>query len=151
MSFYILYNWLARIQTEQLINRLLKKTEKTCHHCHYSQPSHRINNRFAFRWYSYLTACTKTCGKGTQHKKIECRRLATDHYRVVSDSECTETRPTVGGPDLTYCSEIACPPIYKLGPWSKVSKMYLSSFNNYTCISVSILSSSCTMCLYSEY
>lgn len=83
----------------------------------------RINNRFVFRWYSYLTACTKTCGKGTQHKQVECRRLTTDHYRVVSDSECTDTRPTVGGPDLAYCNEIACPPMYKPGPWSKVSKI----------------------------
>ena len=72
-------------------------------------------------WHSYLTACTKTGGKGTQTKKIECRRLTTDHYHVVHDSACTEQRPTLGTSDLITCNEIACPPVYKPEPWSKVS------------------------------
>jgi hypothetical protein len=76
---------------------------------------------FVSRWHSYLTACTKTCGKGAQMRKIACRRLTTDHYRFVHDSECTQPRPTSAEPDLITCNEIACPPVYKPEPWSKVS------------------------------
>ncbi|XP_028401265.1 A disintegrin and metalloproteinase with thrombospondin motifs 6-like isoform X2 [Dendronephthya gigantea] len=72
-------------------------------------------------WHSYLTACTKTCGKGSQHRKIECRRLTTEHFRVVDDTECAGPRPTAEKPDFVHCNEIACPPSYKPGPWSKCS------------------------------
>ncbi|CAB3995183.1 Hypothetical predicted protein [Paramuricea clavata] len=84
-------------------------------------------------WHSHLTACTKTCGKGTQSKKIECRRLTTDHYCVVNDTECTEPRPTAGEPGLIYCNEIACPPVYKPEPWSKVSKVNHIGKQNMIC------------------
>ena len=74
-----------------------------------------------YRWHSYLTPCSKTCGKGTQRKSIECRRLTVNHYRVVHDSECTDVRPTAAKPHFVYCNEIACPPIYLPGTWSAVS------------------------------
>ena len=69
-----------------------------------------------------MTPCSRTCGKGTQSRKIECRRLTSNDWRVVDDSECIhDARPT-GEPD-THCNKLACPPVYITGPWSEVSSV----------------------------
>lgn len=72
-------------------------------------------------WYkSEWSACSKSCGKGIQKRRIHCRRLISPiKHEILSDSSCGGVKPT--GETQRSCNEINCPAKWRASAWSKCS------------------------------
>ena len=73
-----------------------------------------------FRWFlTEWTPCSRSCGLGTQKRKIICRRKKMDNWIIEDDSQCTEIKPIEKHVERR-CNEIMCPHEYLPLQWSKV-------------------------------
>ena len=74
---------------------------------------------FSFcRWVtSQWGSCSKSCGVGIQHRKVNCMALTSTGDANVSISECHHIkRPK----NHQKCHKKICPPEWEVGSWSKV-------------------------------
>ncbi|KAI4574359.1 hypothetical protein MJG53_020923, partial [Ovis ammon polii x Ovis aries] len=64
------------------------------------------------------SACSRTCGGGTQSRAVQCTRRA--HYRSerVSASLCPQPVPS----SRQACQPQSCPPAWSTGPWAECSR-----------------------------
>nr|XP_019598944.1 PREDICTED: A disintegrin and metalloproteinase with thrombospondin motifs 16 isoform X1 [Rhinolophus sinicus] len=64
------------------------------------------------------SACSRTCGGGTQSRVVQCSRRA--HYRSerVSASLCPQPVPS----SRQACLSQSCPPTWSTGPWAECSR-----------------------------
>ncbi|XP_069078673.1 ADAMTS-like protein 3 isoform X1 [Pleurodeles waltl] len=62
--------------------------------------------------------CTRTCGGGTQNRKVNCKMLMADGSLLNKpDGHCNSVRPATHKP----CSKTDCPPQITVGEWSQCS------------------------------
>ncbi|XP_008163635.2 ADAMTS-like protein 3 isoform X1 [Chrysemys picta bellii] len=62
--------------------------------------------------------CSRTCGGGTQSRKVHCKQLLTDgSFLKLSDEICQEPRLSAH----KLCAKVDCPPQLVEGEWSKCS------------------------------
>uniref|UniRef100_A0A8C8SUX3 ADAMTS like 3 n=1 Tax=Pelusios castaneus TaxID=367368 RepID=A0A8C8SUX3_9SAUR len=62
--------------------------------------------------------CSRTCGGGTQNRKVHCKQLLTDgSFLKLSDEICQEPRI----PARKSCAKVDCPPQPVVGEWSQCS------------------------------
>lgn len=78
-----------------------------------SSPSWSVGN-----W----SACSRTCGGGTQSRPVHCTRRA--HYKSerVSASLCPQPVPS----SRQACQSQSCPPAWSTGPWAEVTQAQLT-------------------------
>ncbi|XP_055410804.1 A disintegrin and metalloproteinase with thrombospondin motifs 16-like [Bubalus kerabau] len=64
------------------------------------------------------SACSRTCGGGTQSRAVQCTRRA--HYKSerVSASLCPQPVPS----SRQACQPQSCPPAWSTGPWAECSR-----------------------------
>ena len=76
-----------------------------------------------FRWtFSKWTPCSKTCGVGSQQRKLKClHQVAPNDFKETNS--CSGPKPT--GPTIEICNRYPCPAEWSEGRWSAVS--YISS------------------------
>ncbi|KAK1327725.1 hypothetical protein QTO34_012630 [Cnephaeus nilssonii] len=62
--------------------------------------------------------CPRTCGGGTQHRRVTCRQLLTDgSFLGLSDALCQGPKPS----SRKSCARTDCPPHLSVGNWSECS------------------------------
>lgn len=63
------------------------------------------------------SACSRTCGGGTQSRQVQCTRRARYDLQPVVASLCPQPAP----PSQQACNPQGCPPAWSTGPWAEVS------------------------------
>jgi len=81
------------------------------------------------RWETSIWGeCSKTCGDGEEVRGVTCKILTRGGDVEVNESECdTLQKPEV----KRKCQEKKCPPVWYMGPWSKVGSRVATIFINY--------------------
>ncbi|XP_023416681.2 A disintegrin and metalloproteinase with thrombospondin motifs 16 isoform X2 [Cavia porcellus] len=64
------------------------------------------------------SACSRTCGGGTQSRQVQCTRRARYDLQPVVASLCPQPAP----PSQQACNPQGCPPAWSTGPWAECSR-----------------------------
>ncbi|XP_048223992.1 A disintegrin and metalloproteinase with thrombospondin motifs 16 [Perognathus longimembris pacificus] len=64
------------------------------------------------------SACSRTCGGGTQSRPVRCTRRARDRAEPVPAGRCPRPAPSA----RRACHAQSCPPAWSTGPWAECSR-----------------------------
>ncbi|XP_004698457.2 A disintegrin and metalloproteinase with thrombospondin motifs 16 [Echinops telfairi] len=64
------------------------------------------------------SACSRTCGSGTQSRTVQCTQRARFRAQPVLASLCPQPMP----PSRQACNSQSCPPAWSTGPWAECSR-----------------------------
>ncbi|XP_006875027.1 PREDICTED: A disintegrin and metalloproteinase with thrombospondin motifs 16 [Chrysochloris asiatica] len=64
------------------------------------------------------SACSRTCGSGTQSRPIQCMQRARYREELVMASLCPQPMPA----SRQACNSQSCPPAWSAGPWAECSR-----------------------------
>ncbi|XP_042551132.1 A disintegrin and metalloproteinase with thrombospondin motifs 16 [Dipodomys spectabilis] len=64
------------------------------------------------------SACSRTCGGGTQSRPVRCTQRARYHVEPVPASRCPQPAPS----SHQACNSQSCPPAWSTGPWAECSR-----------------------------
>ncbi|KAM5264429.1 A disintegrin and metalloproteinase with thrombospondin motifs 16 [Ctenodactylus gundi] len=64
------------------------------------------------------SACTQTCGGGSQSRLVRCTQRAYRHTETVAASLCPQPVPS----SQQACNPQGCPPAWSAGPWAECSR-----------------------------
>lgn len=85
----------------------------------YTEPCVSLNQRGLSPWTHFLVSsqCSRTCGGGTQNRRVTCRQLLTDgSFLNLSEELCQGPKAS----SRKSCARTDCPPHWTVGDWSKV-------------------------------
>lgn len=70
-------------------------------------------------WTGEWSECSRSCNGGLRTREVLCkRRISASEEKVLDDSACTPTRPSLTEP----CSNHSCPPEWLALDWSEVGR-----------------------------
>lgn len=80
-------------------------------------------------WTGEWSECSRSCNGGLRTREVLCkRRISATEEKVLDDSACTPTRPSLTEP----CSNHSCPPEWLALDWSEVGSK--SSIMHVVCV-----------------